>query len=171
MKHAQEYIGKIVSSFLSKHPIGLCLEHWGDIVGRNLSTFVMPQKIVFAPGAFKQGELHLIAPNAVYAAEARLESHTIKRRVNSFFKKNLIDTVRIKHIRPDKAARIFGTHTHIVDASYITQLKWNAPLNNQIAPQKVRQSKPFTDHQNACLNTIEDLELKAALLSLGKHII
>ena len=183
MKRAQDYVSSLIASVMSKHPMGLCLQKWPDIVGKNLSTFVMPQKIIFSKHPTLHGELHLVAPNAIFAAEARMEYSTIKRRVNSFFKRQLIESLRIKHVRCDKAVRIFGesdggvnipsVHSGLTWMPYNTTPDTVQKTANDIQKNphifEKKYTQPPRDAQNA-LDTIEDHELKQALESLGRHI-
>lgn len=65
-------------------------ERWSDILTNPLSEKLTPVE-------FDDGRLWLTAANPSWSQEASLKKETIKRTINDFFDRDLVDEIHIKN--------------------------------------------------------------------------
>lgn len=154
MKPIQDCLKGVMEKSFKREPIALCLAHWGEIAGPELSTFTWPQKFIFPKDRMKEGELHIVVPSVQHAMLVRERYLNLKHRINCFFKRDIVARLAIKQLRGDKAALIFGTFSNTSPA--VTQAPQNALVKDV--------------HFLQCVQDIPDKDLQMAFMRLSQHI-
>ncbi|WP_316979296.1 DUF721 domain-containing protein [Shumkonia mesophila] len=125
---------------------GAIVHHWQAIVGERFSALTAPEKLVFPTGARHGGTLHLRVASGGIATQLQHLEPLLVERVNSYFGYQAV-------------ARL-----HFKQGPVTTPGESPAPVP---PPLDAREEAGLA----ACLDVVEDPDLKAVLQSLGRAVV
>ena len=125
---------------------GTIVNDWALIIGEDLASHSVPEKITFPPGARKNGTLHLRVDSGGMAMELQHMSPVVIDRINAFFGYCAVSAVKIVQ----------------------------APLPPRRRAERT-EPRPLSDAQEKKLKdeikSVEDPELRKALDALGRKVL
>ena len=122
------------------------IAQWPAIAGGDIGTYTRPQKITFPYGERVGGTLHLRVASGAVAAQLQHIEPLILQRINGFFGYGAV------------------TRLTITQGPVATRPIRQPPASPRLAPEVERELEDR-------LAGVADPDLKAALLSLGRHLV
>lgn len=123
------------------------ISSWGDIAGEELALGVRPEKITYPRGQQANGTLHVKAADGSFALLMEYKKQAVISRVNRMFGYQAVSKVKI-------------TQGAVFSKPVLPPVKKEAVLKQD-----------EEDYIRQVANQIEDEELRAGLLRLGRHIL
>lgn len=127
------------------------LKNWSQIVGEDLASHSLPERIDFQKDARTGGTLHLIVSAGAFALEAAHKTPLIIEKINTYFGYNAVDHIKITQ-------------------SGLTELK-NDNINIADIDKKKLVSEDEQNYIDSIVEKIADEDLKQKLRSLAQTII
>ncbi len=125
---------------------GAIVHHWQTIVGERFAALTAPEKLVFPTGARHGGTLHLRVASGGIATQLQHLEPLLVERVNSYF-----------------------------GYQAVARLHFKQGLISAAGEAPAPEPKPLDAREEAglaaCLDVVEDPDLKAVLESLGRSVI
>lgn len=125
---------------------GAIVHHWQTIVGERFAALTAPEKLAFPTGARHGGTLHLRVASGGIATQLQHLEPILVERINSYFGYQAVARLHLKQGPVTAPETALATEPPPLDAGEEAGLA-------------------------ACLDLVEDDELRAVLRSLGRSVI
>ena len=123
------------------------LKNWSDIVGEDLASYSLPQKIDFKKDERHNGTLHLLVESGAFALEIGHQTPLILEKINTYFGYRAVEKIKIIQ----------------VDSSFF----YKKEKNTADTEKKNLVNKDKESYIAHITDGMEDEELKARLQSLA----